>query len=200
MDPATQDHKATMLRYLRAARESVLWKVEGLDEHDARRPLTPTGTSMLGLVTHLTWVDCGYLGECFGRTFPEAPPWDLESPATDPNADLVASPDLSLPETLALYRRAARWSDETVEQTALEATGHVPWWGPDRDRPTLHTVLLHLTTETHRHAGQLDILREGLDGRIGMRPDVLNLDLETDWAAHVARVQAAADRFGTPDA
>ncbi|WP_202865057.1 DinB family protein [Serinicoccus sediminis] len=191
MDPA----KDTLLRYLQAGRDAVVWKVEGLGEHDARRPLTPTGTSMLGIVTHLAWVDCGYLGACFGRPFPEPEPWDLDDPATDPDADLVADPDLSMRQILDHYRRAAAWSDETVAPLELDAPGTVPWWPQERRHPTLHTVLVHLTTETHRHAGQLDILREGLDGRVGARPDLLNLDMDTDWAAHVAAVQEAADRF-----
>ena len=65
------DGKQTLHRYLQVGRDAVLWKVEGLSEHDARRPLTSTGTSMLGIVTHLAWVDVGYFGACFDRPFPE---------------------------------------------------------------------------------------------------------------------------------
>lgn len=187
--------KDTLHRYLRSARDAVIWKVEGLSEYDARRPLTPTGTSMLGVVTHLAWVDCGYLGASFGRPFPEPEPWDFDDPATDPNADLVPDPERSLEQTLAFYRRATAWSDETVAATPLEATGTVPWWHEERRHPTLHTMLVHLIAETHRHAGHLDILREGLDDRIGMIPDATNVVDGYDWPAHVARVQEAADHF-----
>ncbi|HEX6888050.1 MAG TPA: DUF664 domain-containing protein, partial [Candidatus Nanopelagicales bacterium] len=60
------DEKATLLRYLRGAREAVLWKLEGLAEHDQRRPMVPTGTNLLGLVKHLAFVEAGYFGTAFG--------------------------------------------------------------------------------------------------------------------------------------
>lgn len=189
------DAKETLRRYLQAGRDAVIWKVEGLSEHEARRPLTPTGTSMLGIVTHLAWVDSGYFGACFDRPFPEPEPWDFDDPATDPNADLVPDPEQTMAQILDLYRRATAWSDETIEATPLDATGTVPWWPEDRRHPTLHRMLVHVATETHRHAGHLDILREQLDGRIGMRQEATNVVDGYDWPAHVARVQEAADRF-----
>ena len=36
------DAKADLHRYLQAAREALLWKLDGLAEYDIRRPLTPT--------------------------------------------------------------------------------------------------------------------------------------------------------------
>ncbi len=57
--------KADLQRYLQTAREALLWKLEGLDEYDARRPLTPTGTNLLGLVKHAAGVEVGYFGDCF---------------------------------------------------------------------------------------------------------------------------------------
>lgn len=195
MDEREDELKATLHRYLQVGREAVLWKAEGLSEYDARRPLTPTGTSMLGVVTHLAWVDCGYFGACFGRPFPEPEPWDFDDPATDPNADLVPDPRQSKELILDFYRRAAAWSDETIESTPLAATGTVPWWHEERRHPTLHTMLVHMATETHRHAGHLDILREQLDGLVGMRAEATNVVEGYDWPAHVARVQEGADRF-----
>src|SRR3954469_24435319 len=64
------DSKAELLVYLQRGREAVVWKLEGASELDVRRPLTPTGTNLLGLVKHLTAVDAGYLGQVFGRPFP----------------------------------------------------------------------------------------------------------------------------------
>ena len=45
----------------------MLWKVDGLPEYDIRRPLTPTGTNLLGLVKHLAGCEIGYFGHTFGR-------------------------------------------------------------------------------------------------------------------------------------
>ncbi len=60
---------------LREVREAMLWKLEGLSEYDARRPLTSTGTNLLGLVKHLSITEASYFGEVFGRPFPERLPW-----------------------------------------------------------------------------------------------------------------------------
>ena len=54
--------KADLQRYLQAARDALLWKLEGLSEYDVRRPMTPTGTNLLGLVKHLAYVEMGYFG------------------------------------------------------------------------------------------------------------------------------------------
>ena len=59
--------KDTLIHYLQGARDAIVWKVEGLSEYDARRPLTPTGTNLLGLVKHLASVELGYFGDTFGR-------------------------------------------------------------------------------------------------------------------------------------
>jgi hypothetical protein len=66
------DAKETLRRYLRSAREALLWKLEGRSEYDIRRPLTPTGTNLLGLVKHLSIVEAWYFGETFGRPFSRA--------------------------------------------------------------------------------------------------------------------------------
>ena len=50
----SSDIKKQLHLYLRGARETLVWKLEGLSEYDMRRPLTPTGTNLLGLVKHST--------------------------------------------------------------------------------------------------------------------------------------------------
>ena len=69
------DPKADLHRYLQVARDALLWKLDGLSEYDVRRPLVPTGTNLLGLVKHVASVEAGYLGDTFGRPFPEPLPW-----------------------------------------------------------------------------------------------------------------------------
>jgi hypothetical protein len=67
--------KADLLRYLQDGRDALLWKLDGLSEYDIRRPLTPTGTNLLGLVKHIASVELGYFGDTFGRPFfDEEPP------------------------------------------------------------------------------------------------------------------------------
>jgi uncharacterized damage-inducible protein DinB len=66
--------KAYLHDNLRWVRESLLLKLEGLSEYDVRRPLTRTGTNLLGLVKHLALSEARYLGEILGRPFPESLP------------------------------------------------------------------------------------------------------------------------------
>jgi Protein of unknown function (DUF664) len=63
---AGSDQKSDLHRYLRTGREALVWKLDGLSEYDVHRPLTPTGTNLLGLVKHLATVETGYFGEVFG--------------------------------------------------------------------------------------------------------------------------------------
>ena len=72
---ATSDPKTDLHRYLNEGREALLWKLDGLSEYDIRRPLTPTGTNLLGLVKHLAAMEIGYFGDVFDRPLPDRPVW-----------------------------------------------------------------------------------------------------------------------------
>ena len=166
------DPKDDLHRYLRAAREAVVWKLDGLSEYDIRRPLTPTGTNLLGLVKHLAGVELGYFGPTFGRPHGEDLPWEEEG--AEPNADMWAGADESRESVVGLYRRAWAHADSTIEALPLDAGGHVEWWG-DQGDVTLQRIMLHVTAETNRHAGHADIVRELIDGEVGMRASHSNM-------------------------
>lgn len=188
------DPKAVLRRRLADAFDAWRWKLEGLSEYDLRRPLVPTGTNLLGLAKHVAFVSAGYLGDVFGRES-AMPPY----PEHEPNADLWATADESADHVLGLLDRAAAECDATIEALDLDAPGRVPWWG-DQGDVTLHTIVVHLLVELNRHLGQADIVRELVDGQVGMRAGDPNLpaDRAADrgaWAAHRARLQAIADTF-----
>ena len=69
------DQKHQLHAYLRECREAVTWKAQGLSEYDVRRPLTPTGTNLLGLIKHLAIVEAWYFGQTFDRPFTPRLPW-----------------------------------------------------------------------------------------------------------------------------
>jgi len=187
---AESDPKADLHRYLQDAREALLWKLDGLPEYDIRRPLVPTGTNLLGLVKHLAFVELGYFGVTFGRPAADQPAWD----ESDPLADMFATPEESREFITGLYRRAWAHADATIEALALTAIGHVPWWPADRNEVTLHHILVRVATETSRHAGHADILRELIDGSTGLTAEHPNLPTsdKAGWQAHYDRVQRAA--------
>ena len=178
--------------YLGRARDALVWKLDGLSEYDARRPLVRTGTNLLGLVKHVAGVTAGYFGECFGRPFGEPIPWNDED--ADLSAGMWAPADESRQYLVGLYHRAWAHADATIEALDLTATGHVEWWPPERSNPPLRLVMLHMIAEVERHAGQADIIRELIDGSAGIRPTHSNLpDVdEAYWDGHRARVERAA--------
>ncbi|MFL6115751.1 MAG: DinB family protein [Catenulispora sp.] len=191
-----EDPKADLHRYLNVARDAVLWKLEGLSEYDARRPLTATGTNLLGLVKHLAGVEFGYFGPTFGRPHGEVLPWEEDD--AEPNADMWARAEESRADIVGLYRRARTFADATIEALPLAAAGRVEWWG-DRGDVTLQRIMLHVVAETHRHAGHADIVRELIDGKVGLRADNSNMVSEEEaWfqeyrdrlEAHAKQAQA----------
>ena len=186
------DPKADLHRYLQEARDAVAWKLEGLPEYDARRPLTPTGTNLLGLVKHLANLEAGYFGETFGRPFGEPMAWAEDS--ADPNADMWAAPEETREQITGLYRRAQAHADATIQALPLDAAGRVPWWPAERGEVTLHRILVHVIAETSRHAGHADIVRELIDGAAGIRPDNDNLPPgdRAWWETYRDRVEQAA--------
>jgi hypothetical protein len=186
--------KATLLTYLRLRRADLLGKLDGLSDYDVRRPMTPTGTNLLGLVKHVGYVQMGYFGEVFDRPHGRPYPWD---DGGEMDADMWASADESREAIVELYAFSGAHSDATIEALPLDAVGEVPWWAPEKRRVTLHQMLVHMSVEVARHAGHADILRELIDGAAGMTVGNSNLPDRTaeEWAAYRARIEAAAQRF-----
>lgn len=188
--------KADLHRYLQVARDALLWKLDGLSEYDIRRPLTPTGTNLLGLIKHVASVEFGYFGETFGRPVDEPLPWFDDN--AEVNADMWATPDESRGDIIGLYQRAWAHSDATIEALPLDAVGHVPWWPEERSEVTLHRVLVHVIAETHRHAGHADIVRELIDGAVGLRAGNDNMAPGDAawWESYRTRLEQAAREAG----
>lgn len=186
------DDKAVLHTYLRTRRDDLLGKLDGLSEYDARRPLTPTGTNLLGLVKHVASVELGYFGEVFGRPSGVELPWFADD--AGPDADMWAAAEETREQIIELHRVSAAHSDATIEALPLDAPGEVPWWAGERRQVTLHQILVHMCVETAHHLGHADILRELIDGTAGQRPGDPNLSPRTaaGWAEHRARIEAAA--------
>ncbi|SFN31373.1 Protein of unknown function [Actinomadura madurae] len=191
------DPKADLRLYLQAGRDALLWKLEGLSEYDVRRPVTSTGTNLLGLVKHVASMELIYFGDTFGRPSGEAMPWFAEGAET--NADMWATADESRAEVIGLYRRAWAHSDATIGALALDAIGRVPHWPDERSETTLHRIMVHMIAETDQHAGHADIVRELIDGSVGLRPANDNMPSSDKawWEDYRARLERVAREAGT---
>ncbi|MEV5257420.1 DinB family protein [Streptomyces anulatus] len=173
---------------LRRDRDALLWKLDGLSEYDARRPLTATGTNLLGLVKHVATVEARYFGEVFGRPFPEP----LLRWQDHDGSDQWAAEDETRDQIVGFYRRTWEHADATIDELPLDAPGHVPWWSEPHPNTNLFSVMTHALSETVRHAGHADILREGLDGRTGLRAEHEQRIDEEARAAYCAKIERAA--------
>lgn len=185
--------KETLRTYLQSHRDALLWKLDGLGERDARWPVTTSGTNLLGLVKHVGSMEFDYFGQVFDRPASQPLPW-LDDDAED-NADMWATADESLAWMIDFYRRGCAHADETIAALDLEATGQVPWWRPGRQDVTLHRILVHMIAETARHTGHADILREQIDGEIGMRDGNTNIPEHESqwWTDYVGKLKRVAE-------
>ena len=188
----TATAKEVLTNYLQGARDTLLWKLEGLSEREIRLPRTPTGTNLLGLVKHALNSEVLYFGSTFGRKW--LTPDELVSPDDpDPLAGWYATESETAAGIVELYRRVQVFANESIEALPLDAVGYVAHWGGEK--VTLHEVLVHKIVDLQRHAGHADILREQLDGAIGLLPGNSNIADAIDWTAHTRRLTAIADRF-----
>jgi hypothetical protein len=144
------------------------------------------------LVKHVASVEAGYLGDTFGRPFPDPLQWYDED--AEPNADMWATPEESRGDIIGLYHRVWANSDATIETLSLDAAGRVPWWPQDRAEVSLHRILVHVIAETNRHAGHADLVRELIDGAVGLRADNDNMPPgdKAWWEDYRNRLEQAA--------
>lgn len=185
------DLKKELHSKLKVGRATMLAKLDGLSEYDMRRPMTPTGTNLLGLVKHLAGVEYVYLGESFSRPAPETMSWEQDGSVWE-SADMWAKVDESSEYLIGLYRRACAHGDRTVDELELESPGSVPHWPEDRRATTLGVLLIRMVAETAQHAGHADIIRELIDGQAG---NDANFADDVDWDSYVSQIQVAADTF-----
>jgi hypothetical protein len=188
IDEFAKEHLHGELRWIR---EALLWKLDGLSEYDIRRPLTPTGTNLLGLIKHLATWEARYFGEVFDRPFPEPlPRWDDRAAS---GTDMWATEHETRDQITGFYRRAWHHSDTTINALPIDAPGHVPWW--PRPDVNLFKILVHILSDTNRHAGHADILREQLDGAVGTHPQSTALAGydAAYWQKRYAKIEQAAE-------
>jgi hypothetical protein len=194
IDEFAKEYLHDELRWIRAALVS---KLDGLSEYDIRRPLTATGTNLLGLIKHLSESETRYFSEVFDRPSPE-PLLRWDDAAAWSSDNMWAAAGETRGEIIDRYRRAWEYADATISALPIDAPGYVPWW-PQPD-VKLFNVMVHILTETSRHAGHADILREQLDGSVGTGCDgtILHGRGATYWERHRAEIERAAAAWDGP--
>jgi uncharacterized damage-inducible protein DinB len=161
--PSSWDERTILTTFLDYSRDTVHAKCAGLSEADARRAPLPGSPLMTisGLVSHLRWVESSWIEKTMlGRVID--PPWT----DADPDREFRIAVEVPLTGLLADYRQTCDRHRRLVAELDLDepSRGDLGW----RDEPVpLRWILFHLTEETARHNGHIDILRELADGTRG---------------------------------
>jgi uncharacterized damage-inducible protein DinB len=153
--PTVADERAALSARLDFLRATVLMKLDGLDDEQLRRPMTPTGLSLLGLVKHLTQVEHSWFVRRVGGS---------GGPKLfRPDEEFRVLPGETTRWIVDGYLRACEQSRAIVaERSPDDAFEH-----PTQGRTDMRWVLVHMVEETARHAGHADLMREQLDGVTG---------------------------------
>lgn len=154
--------KAALAEVLGEYRNMVVWKVDGLSRDDAVRPMVPSGTSLLGVVKHLAFVERWWFQAVLAQREVEFP-WSED----DPDADWRIEDGESIEEIVGLFNAECAISVEVFD--GLESLdAEVPLRNGTRN---VRKIILHMIEEIARHVGHMDIMRELADGTTGYGPD-----------------------------
>jgi uncharacterized damage-inducible protein DinB len=162
-DSGFEGERATLVGYLRDYRLTIELKCAGLDPSGlARRSVPPSNLSLLGLVRHLTDVERHWFRRVLdGQDIPWLYRRDDDRDAAFNGA--LADPEL-VEATWAAWRDEVRFAERFVDDSPdLELAGAYA-----RGVISLREVLVHMIEEYARHAGHADLLRERIDGRVGL--------------------------------
>lgn len=192
--PRDDAMKTILRKSLHAGRNDLMWKLDGLGERDLRLPRTSTRLNLIGVVKHMGQVEIGYFGDTFGRLWPDrAEVVTDEQFDADPQADWYATESESAADILDFYRRVWDFADETIDTHDLDAQGRVPHWQGEKAIVSLQQIMVHVLVDLTRHLGQVDVVREAIDGHVGLNPRNPNMPDGQDWDAYLTKLRTLAD-------
>ena len=161
-EPKTGPGKDMLLAMLDNNRAIMVWKLAGLTREQAIRPVVASGTSLLGMIKHLAYVERWWFDDFFAGS-------DVEYPWSDgdPDADFRIEDDETIESVVALYEGAISRANEITADATMEDLSARDRHG---ERRSLRWIVAHMIEETARHAGHADIIRELLDETTGYYP------------------------------
>jgi hypothetical protein len=152
--------KEMLLAYLDFQRDTAICKLQGVSEADARRTLGPSTLTLIGIITHLTFVE-----RVWFRTVMNGEDVAADGYPDDSTLYWDAPEEASIEEVIAAYRAERARSNETIRAHSLDDVAATS----RRNRPPmqLRWIMLHMIEEVARHLGHMDIIRESVDGQVG---------------------------------
>ena len=141
-------------------RRTVLWKLDGLSDEQAKMRVVGSETTLLGIVNHLAHVERYWVQAVLGGQTVDLP-W-----SSGEDADWILADDQTVASVVAFFQEEIAVSDRIIAQQVdldrvIDAGGR---------STSVRWVLLHLIEEIGRHAGHAEIIRELIDESTGYFP------------------------------
>ena len=156
---------------LERLRTTFRWKADDLDAAGLATRVGASALTLSGLLKHLARAE----SDLFGPKLSGAPvgaPWADAPWAADPDWDFTSAAADRPDQLYALWDDTAARSRATLDRAladgGLDQLVHLT--GTGGQRASLRRLVCDLIEEYGRHTGHADLLREGVDGRVGEDP------------------------------
>jgi uncharacterized damage-inducible protein DinB len=160
-----QDERTTIIEMLDFYRATMVTKCEGLEQSQLGQTLPPSTMTLAGLIKHSAMVEDMWITVRFaGHPLPE--PWASAPIDEDDDWEWHSAPDDSFEYLRDLYAAASARTDAAIKDVPLDTLAPAP---DAQGNPfNLRWTLLHIIEETARHSGHADLIRESIDGAVGV--------------------------------
>ena len=155
--PYTGGEKESLLASLNRHRDTLVWKLQGLDDTELRRAMLPRATACS------TWSNTWPPGSTSGSAGPSGTRPSSFRSMRAMTTVMSNRPWDSTAGILAFYSRSRVAADQVISGVDLDEAG-TRMFG---DTVSLRWAVIHILEDTSRHAGHIDVMRELIDGMVG---------------------------------
>jgi uncharacterized damage-inducible protein DinB len=162
--PVAADERAMLVAWLDWHRATLAMKCDGLEPSQLRtRAVPPATLSLLGLVRHMAEVERNWFRRVFRGE--DAPAYFYSESNPDGEFDDVDAADVD--EAFRVWNLECDYARTVVAETdSLDALAVTP--RRSGALVSLRWILVHMIEEYARHNGHADLLRQCIDGAVGL--------------------------------
>ena len=163
MPPLNVDERTTLESWLDFHRTTLAMKCEGLnDEQASAASVPPSALTLTGIIQHMAEVERNWFRRVLAGE--DAPPiYDPQADPDGPDGGFELAENATLGDGLATWHAEIARAREHCATRALSDTGRFA----DQD-VSLRWIYVHMIEEYARHNGHADLIRERIDGIIGV--------------------------------
>jgi uncharacterized damage-inducible protein DinB len=170
--PHAASEAETLIAFLDYHRDTLRMKTEGLDAAQLDQRLEPATMTLGALLKHLAYVEDWWVNQVFADNSPPEP-WASVDWNADRDWEFHSAADDSPEQLRSLYDDTVAASDRILHEafahpSALELASKRTFRKDPSRRYNLRWILVHLLEEYARHNGHADLIRESIDGQVGV--------------------------------